>query len=82
MVGRINGIMVDVTPAAPAEEQPAIGLIGMGEMGRMYATHLSRAGWQKCASRSISLLSCPMLKHLPSNRVESMFAIGRKGTRH
>ncbi|KAG8823700.1 prephenate dehydrogenase (NADP(+)) [Serendipita sp. 401] len=36
-----------VTPDSPVEEQPVIGLIGMGEMGRMYAKHLSRAGWKK-----------------------------------
>ncbi|KAH8108831.1 hypothetical protein DFH11DRAFT_1691307 [Phellopilus nigrolimitatus] len=47
MTNKINGINVDVTPDAPADEQPAIGLIGMGEMGRMYAAHLSRAGWKK-----------------------------------
>ena len=43
----VNGIRSDVSPDAPAEEQPVIGLIGMGEMGRMYATQLSRAGWMK-----------------------------------
>ncbi|KAI5118747.1 hypothetical protein M0805_008147 [Coniferiporia weirii] len=47
MANTINGIRVDVTPVAPADEQPVIGLIGMGEMGRMYARHLSRAGWKK-----------------------------------
>ena len=47
MVAKINGIRVDVTPDAPEDEQPVIGLIGMGEMGRMYAHHLSRAGWKK-----------------------------------
>ncbi|KAG8813766.1 prephenate dehydrogenase (NADP(+)), partial [Serendipita sp. 399] len=35
------------TPDSPVEEQPVIGLIGMGEMGRMYAKHLSNAGWKK-----------------------------------
>ena len=38
----------DVTPAAPADEQPAIGLIGMGAMGGLYARILSEAGWKKC----------------------------------
>lgn len=35
------------TPESPPEEQPVIGLIGMGEMGRMYARHLSHAGWKR-----------------------------------
>ncbi|THG99619.1 hypothetical protein EW145_g7229, partial [Phellinidium pouzarii] len=47
MAGKVNGIRTDVTPDTPASEQPTIGLIGMGEMGRMYATHMSRAGWKK-----------------------------------
>ncbi|EJD07212.1 uncharacterized protein FOMMEDRAFT_149722 [Fomitiporia mediterranea MF3/22] len=47
MAGRIKGIRVNVTPDAPEDEQPVIGLIGMGEMGRMYAHHLSCAGWKK-----------------------------------
>lgn len=46
-VHTVNGIRSDVTPDAPASAQPAIGLIGMGEMGRMYAAHLARAGWKK-----------------------------------
>ncbi|KAI9464006.1 prephenate dehydrogenase [Lactarius psammicola] len=37
----------DVTPDAPADQQPTIGLIGMGAMGKMYAKHLSAAGWKK-----------------------------------
>ncbi|KAH9852756.1 Prephenate dehydrogenase [Lenzites betulinus] len=36
-----------VTPDSPVEEQPAIGLIGMGAMGNMYARYLSMAGWKK-----------------------------------
>ncbi|KAF8167568.1 prephenate dehydrogenase [Crassisporium funariophilum] len=36
-----------ITPSCPAEDQPTIGLIGMGAMGRMYAKHLSEAGWKK-----------------------------------
>jgi len=39
----------DVSPDAPISEQPTIGLIGMGAMGRMYAKYLSDAGWKKCA---------------------------------
>ncbi|KAF8578197.1 Prephenate dehydrogenase [Ramaria rubella] len=34
-------------PFAKAEDQPAIGLIGMGEMGKMYAKRLCEAGWNK-----------------------------------
>lgn len=37
----------DVTPDSPLAEQPTIGLIGMGAMGKMYAKHLSAAGWKK-----------------------------------
>jgi prephenate dehydrogenase (NADP+) len=37
----------DITPDAPYDEQPVIGLIGMGEMGKMYAKHLSKAGWMR-----------------------------------
>ncbi|OCH93825.1 Prephenate dehydrogenase [Obba rivulosa] len=37
----------DATPDAPVEEQPAIGLIGMGAMGSMYAKYFSAAGWKK-----------------------------------
>jgi prephenate dehydrogenase (NADP+) len=37
----------DITPDAPYDEQPVIGLIGMGGMGKMYAKHLSNAGWKR-----------------------------------
>jgi len=40
-------IPIDVTPNHPIEEQPTIGLIGMGAMGTMYAKLLSEAGWKK-----------------------------------
>ena len=40
-------IRPDVTPESPAEDQPAIGLIGMGAMGSLYARCLSEAGWKK-----------------------------------
>jgi len=40
-------IRCDVTTDASIEDQPTIGLIGMGEMGRMYARRLSAAGWKK-----------------------------------
>ncbi|GJJ10875.1 hypothetical protein Clacol_005103 [Clathrus columnatus] len=36
-----------ISPSAPIDEQPTIGLIGMGEMGKMYAKRLSDAGWKK-----------------------------------
>ncbi|KAF8757893.1 Prephenate dehydrogenase [Rhizoctonia solani] len=39
----------DATPDAPIEDQPVIGIIGMGEMGKMYAKVLSAAGWAKCS---------------------------------
>lgn len=37
----------DITPQSPVEEQPVIGLIGMGAMGTMYAQQLADAGWEK-----------------------------------
>lgn len=37
----------NVYPQDPIEDQPAIGLIGMGGMGNMYAKYLSAAGWKK-----------------------------------
>ncbi|KAH9931708.1 Prephenate dehydrogenase [Epithele typhae] len=40
-------IRPDVTPDSPVDEQPAIGLIGVGAMGSMYARRLSEAGWKK-----------------------------------
>lgn len=43
------GVWPYVTPEMPAEEQPAIGLIGMGAMGSLYARSFSEAGWKKCA---------------------------------
>ena len=43
----------DVTPDLPIADQPTIGLIGMGAMGRMYAKHLSNAGWKKCVQPAI-----------------------------
>ncbi|EFI27473.1 prephenate dehydrogenase [Coprinopsis cinerea okayama7 len=36
-----------VSASSPKHEQPTIGLIGMGAMGRMYAKYLAEAGWQK-----------------------------------
>jgi len=40
-------IRTNVSPNDPPEEHPAIGLIGMGAMGAMYARELSKAGWKK-----------------------------------
>jgi phosphoglycerate dehydrogenase-like enzyme len=40
-------IRPDVTPAAPEHEQPTVGIIGMGAMGKMYTKYLSEAGWKK-----------------------------------
>ncbi|KAG8989006.1 prephenate dehydrogenase (NADP(+)) [Tulasnella sp. JGI-2019a] len=37
----------DVSPDSPEQQQPVIGIIGMGDMGRMYARRLSAAGWMK-----------------------------------
>lgn len=47
--------MVDpnVNPSSPVEEQPTIGLIGMGSMGKMYANYLSGAGWKKYVTRAL-----------------------------
>jgi prephenate dehydrogenase (NADP+) len=36
-----------ILPTDPEHLQPAIGIIGMGEMGRLYAKQLSQAGWKK-----------------------------------
>ncbi|KZV98318.1 putative Prephenate dehydrogenase [Exidia glandulosa HHB12029] len=35
------------SPADAADVQPVIGLIGMGEMGRLYARVLAAAGWKR-----------------------------------
>ncbi len=43
----------NVSPSDPVENQPAIGLIGMGMMGSMYARHFSRTGWKKSVSSHI-----------------------------
>ncbi|TFK65669.1 NAD(P)-binding protein [Pluteus cervinus] len=43
---KIN-VRPDVSPNSPEAEQPVIGLIGMGAMGRMYADQLSAAGWKR-----------------------------------
>ncbi|KAJ7085760.1 hypothetical protein B0H15DRAFT_846283 [Mycena belliarum] len=37
----------DVSPDAAVDDQPTIGLIGMGAMGRMYAKYLSAGGWKR-----------------------------------
>ncbi|TFY63152.1 hypothetical protein EVJ58_g3403 [Rhodofomes roseus] len=40
-------IRTDISPDSPVEEQPAIGVIGMGSMGTMYAKFLYEGGWKK-----------------------------------
>jgi len=47
-------ISANVSPSDPTEQQPTIGLIGMGAMGSMYAKHLSDAGWNKYLRGSIT----------------------------
>ncbi|KAH7910192.1 hypothetical protein BJ138DRAFT_1088132 [Hygrophoropsis aurantiaca] len=37
----------NITPNDPIDQQPTIGLIGMGAMGAMYVKYLSEAGWKK-----------------------------------
>lgn len=55
-------IPVDVTPNHPYDQQPTIGLIGMGAMGTMYANLLSDAGWKKYlpSSHLCSNLTSPL----------------------
>lgn len=77
MSRKYNGrIPIDITPGAPGDEQPAIGLIGMGEMGRMYAHYLSLAGWKKYVASfrfNVSRLTT-------FTRTESMYVIALKDT--
>ncbi|KAG1752284.1 uncharacterized protein EDB91DRAFT_1101562 [Suillus paluster] len=40
-------LRTNLSPNDPVDQHPTIGLIGMGAMGAMYATHLSNAGWKK-----------------------------------
>lgn len=49
--------MIDpaVTPDAPLEAQPTLGLIGMGAMGTMYAKAFAAEGWKKWVYRMSSL---------------------------
>ena len=44
------------TPNMPADRQPVIGMIGMGEMGKMYARVLAGAGWKRFVSFHTNLL--------------------------
>jgi prephenate dehydrogenase (NADP+) len=62
----------DISPNTPVDKQPVIGLIGMGAMGRMYARHLSAAGWKRfvVALHHIFPLNRPRRIHVcdqPSN---------------
>jgi prephenate dehydrogenase (NADP+) len=50
-----------VAQALPPAQDAIIGLIGMGEMGKMYAERLSREG--KC-SRFVPFPPCPYSKEL------------------
>ncbi|KAJ6606915.1 prephenate dehydrogenase [Mycena sp. CBHHK59/15] len=43
----MSNFSLDVDTASQLKEQPTIGLIGMGAMGKMYAKYLSHAGWKK-----------------------------------
>ena len=61
----------DVTPDAPIDEQPAIGLIGMGAMGNLYAKCLSAAGWKKWVDEAC--IGAAMLIAVPTP-AESMSA--------
>ncbi|KAF5361304.1 hypothetical protein D9758_010285 [Tetrapyrgos nigripes] len=36
-----------IRPEDAADSQPTLGIIGMGAMGKMYATLLAKAGWKK-----------------------------------
>lgn len=53
----MSTIPVDASPSHPLDQQPTIGLIGMGAMGTMYARLLSDAGWKKCVPSSHRLLN-------------------------
>lgn len=74
----IMAIPVDVAPSHPLDQQPTIGLIGMGAMGTMYAKLLSDAGWKKCVSSFILVLAKPTF---PAPK-ESASAICPKNTSH
>lgn len=54
-------IPIDLSPDHPFDQQPTIGLIGMGAMGTMYAKLLSDAGWKKYtpSSHLYFNLTCP-----------------------
>ena len=45
----------NASPSVLPEDQPTIGLIGMGAMGRMYAQYLSQAGWWRCVLTYVHL---------------------------
>lgn len=51
-----HAINPQVTPLVPLEDQPTIGLIGMGAMGKMYAKYLGEAGWKKWLLSNSSFL--------------------------
>jgi 3-hydroxyisobutyrate dehydrogenase-like beta-hydroxyacid dehydrogenase len=64
----------DVSPSFSESEQPVIGIIGMGAMGKMYAKHLSDAGWRK----SVDYLVIVVIVTNPTS--EFMSATGPKST--
>ena len=50
-------VLPDVSTSSPLSDQPTIGLIGMGAMGKMYAKRLSDAGWRKVSKIVLETLS-------------------------
>ncbi|KAF8517177.1 Prephenate dehydrogenase [Hysterangium stoloniferum] len=61
-----------ITPSLPSDDQPAIGIIGMGCMGKMYARRLSEAGWKKinvCDLPENHEKLCLEMKDIPGVRV-------------
>lgn len=37
---------METSTVSPPEDGTSIGIIGMGDMGRMYARRLAEAGWK------------------------------------
>lgn len=69
-------VRFDVTPDAPADEHPAIGVIGMGSMGTMYVKYLAAGGWKRFVG-ACSII-CPTLRDT-YRHLESMFVTSRAG---
>lgn len=51
-----------VSPNDPIEDQPTIGIIGMGAMGKMYAKLFAKAGWKKYTSQLCRILRWLIMK--------------------